>query len=114
MNGEQRKQELKTLVECLNSMKRDGYDKDFQVTEEGLKTTDADKIYSPDQVKIVNYYRFEGESDPGDMSILYVMETNDGKKGTLVDAFGPYAGRKVSEFIVKVEEIQKKTGHRAL
>lgn len=101
--------DLKTLSMCIYTLKTKGFDKDMQVTDEGLKCLDDDKIYSPEDVRIVNFYRFEGDSDPGDMSILYVIETCDGKKGTLVDAYGPYAGRRVSDFIVQVQEIQKKT-----
>jgi hypothetical protein len=58
-------------------------------------------------VKIVNFYRFEGVSDPGDMTVLYVIETNDGVKGTLADGYGPYASEDASKFITKVTEIQK-------
>jgi hypothetical protein len=39
----------------------------------------------------------------------YVIETTDGLKGTLVDAYGPYADRKLSEFMQQVESFQKKT-----
>jgi hypothetical protein len=114
MKLELNNEDLKTLSQCTNSLKRHGFDKDFTVTEEGLKTTEENsKIYKPEDVRIVNFYRFEGDSDPGDMSILYVIETCDGVKGSLVDAYGPYASRKVSDFIVQVQEIQKKTDRKS-
>jgi hypothetical protein len=53
--------------------------------------------------------RFEGASDPADNTILYVIETNDGIKGTLVDAYGSYADPKVTTFMEEVAEINKKT-----
>ena len=40
---------------------------------------------------IRDYYRFEGTSDPDDMSIVYALEGSDGTRGILVDAFGTYA-----------------------
>jgi hypothetical protein len=98
---------MKGLASCTNKMKEDGYKEDFQVTKEGLTTFNEDKHYAPEQVKIVNFYRFEGVSDPGDNMILYVMETDDGVKGTLVDGYGAYADSDVSKFIVQVEEIEK-------
>jgi hypothetical protein len=99
---------MKSLSSCSKKMKDDGYTEDFQVNKKGLSTYSAtSKIYKPEEVKIVNFYRFEGESDPGDNIILYVIETNDGKKGTLVDGYGAYASEDVSKFIVNVEEIQK-------
>jgi len=98
---------MKSLVSCSNKMKEDGYTEDFQVTKEGLINYSGDKHYKPEQVRIVNFYRFEGVSDPGDNTILYVMETDDGHKGTLVDGYGAYSNAEVSKFIVQVEEIQK-------
>lgn len=100
---------MKSMVSCSNKMKEDGYEKDFQVTKDGLTTFSEHekKVYKPEQVKIVNFYRFEGVSDPGDNTILYVIETDDGTKGTLVDGYGAYSDPDVSKFIVQVEEIQK-------
>jgi hypothetical protein len=99
---------MKGLASCINKMKEDGYKEDFQVSKKGLTTFSESTTYSPEQVKIVNFYRFEGVSDPGDNTILYVIETSDGTKGTLVDGYGAYASPEVSKFIVDVEEIQKK------
>ena len=98
---------MKSLSSCVRRMKGEGYTEDFQVTSKGLTSPDKSKTYKPDQVKIVNFYRFEGESDPGDNNILYVIETNDGIKGTLVDGYGAYSDENVSKFIVEVENIQK-------
>lgn len=98
---------MKNLTSCVNQMKEEGYREDFQVTPEGLTTFDKGKTYGPERVRILSFYRFEGESDPGDNTILYVMETDDGTKGTLVDGYGAYAGEHVSKFIVEIEKIQK-------
>jgi hypothetical protein len=98
---------MKGLASCSNKMKEDGFKEDFQICKGVLTTFNESKTYTPDQVKIVNFYRFEGESDPGDNSVLYVIETSDGTKGTLVDSYGAYASEEASKFIVAVEEIQK-------
>ena len=98
---------MKDLSSCVNRMKEEGYKEDFQVTAKGLTTFDKGKTYKPGQVRIASFYRFEGESDPGDNVILYVIETDDGTKGTLVDGYGAYADVNVSKFIVEVENIQK-------
>lgn len=99
---------MKSLSSCVNKMKEDGYKEDFQVTKKGLSTYNENKHYKPEQISIINFYRFEGVSDPADNSILYVIETDDGVKGTLVDAYGAYSDSDVSKFIVEVHEIQKK------
>ena len=98
---------MKSLSSCTNRMKEEGYKEDFQVNEDGLSTFDNSKNFKPEDVRIVCFYRFEGESDPGDNTILYVIETNDGTKGTLVDGYGAYSDENVSKFIVEVEKIQK-------
>lgn len=89
----------------------DGYKEDFKIEEDGLRCLSCDKLYTPAEITICNFFRFEGLSDPDDNSIMYVIETNDGKKGTLVDAYGAYADPDVSAFIAEVEKIQKKIPH---
>ena len=100
---------MKSLASLTNKMVLKGYDDDFKITDNGLKSLRTDKIYQPDQINIINFFRFEGQSDPNDNIIMYVIETSDGLKGTLIDAYGPYADRKLGEFMNQVESIQKKT-----
>ena len=100
---------MKSLSLCLNRMVLDGYEDDFKVVDGQLTSLKTEKKYSPDQVNIVNFFRFEGQSDPNDMTIMYVIETSDGLKGTLVDAYGVYSDTNVGEFFKQVESINKKT-----
>ena len=101
-------EDMKTLASCLNKLTLDGYTENFKASEMGLLSLDKEKIYSPAEVEIVNFYRFEGESDPADSSILYAIKTSDGIKGTLSDSYGPYADPNVAKFIKEVESIEKK------
>jgi len=101
-------EDMKTMAACLNKLVKDGFEEDFKITEKGLCGTDGKTCYQPEQVRIVNFFRFEGASDPADNSILYAIETHDGKKGTLTDAFGPYADENIDKFIKSVEGINKK------
>ena len=100
--------EMKTLASCLNKLVLDGYTEDFKAGERGLLSLQHERIYQPGDVHVVNFFRFEGASDPADNSILYVIETTDGLKGTLVDAYGPYADAKVNSFMEEVADISKK------
>ena len=99
---------MRSLVTCLNRMISDGYTEDFKITDEGLESLHEHKNYTPEQIQVVNFFRFEGESDPDDNAILYVIETNDGTKGTLIDAYGVYNDQKISGFMKNVESIRKK------
>ena len=107
MEPHQKNPEMKTLVSSLNSLVKQGYDEDFKVVGNGLKSLKSEKIYQPADVKVADFFRFEGTSDPADESILYAIETTDGSKGTLIDAFGPSGDTKVTAFMQKVEEITK-------
>jgi hypothetical protein len=102
---------MKTLASVLNKIVKDGYEENFKVTDEGLQSLETEKIYKPDQVHIVNFFRFEGASDPSDSAILYVIETTDGAKGSLTDAYGMYADPEIDKFIKEVEDISKKHAH---
>jgi hypothetical protein len=101
--------EMNTLAECMNKKMAEGYTQNFSVSEQGLQAADSKKIYKPTEVRIVNFYRFEGNTDPADSAVLYVLEANDGQKGLLSDAYGVYADGKISGFIAKVEEMNKNT-----
>lgn len=99
---------MKTLAACTHMLSTKGYQTQFKAHKHGLESLDTHQVFLPQDVKIINFYRFEGESDPSDNAILYAIETCDGEKGTLTDAYGPYSDAKVSEFINEVEEIQKR------
>jgi hypothetical protein len=100
-------QKMATLSQALNNAVEKGYTEDFQFSS-GSLTTHAKDHYAPVDITIPNFYRFEGYSDPEDNAILYLIETTDGKKGTLIDAYGTYADAKLANFIRAVEDIKKK------
>ena len=94
-----------TPIEYITLAKNDGYSEDFIVRDNTLHTMNKESGYPPVDVKIIDVHRFEGTSDPGDNSIVYRIETCDGTKGTLSDAYGMYADENVSKFIQNVEAL---------
>lgn len=106
----QDKEEERSLTSVEKKLNKEGYTADFVVTDGSMHAMSDDqnqKTYAPEDVTIVDFYRFEGESNPDDMSILYVIEANDGVKGTISSAFGTYANTDVDEFLKKVEDLGK-------
>jgi hypothetical protein len=97
-----------TLNQAIDHAVKRGYSENFKLASGGLTTETEGKLYAPTEVKIEDFFRFEGDSDPNDSSILYLLETTDGRKGLLVDAYGAYADARVSKFVTAVEDIQKK------
>lgn len=100
---------MSTLSTRVNQASVDGYTESFKIERNGLtgSSTSDEKFYEPKDVKIANFYRFEGYSDPNDNAILYLVETADGRKGTLIDSYGAYADNRLSEFVKQVEDITK-------
>ncbi|MBN8670128.1 MAG: hypothetical protein ACK4EY_15025 [Flavipsychrobacter sp.] len=98
---------MNTLSSLTDTAFNKGYTDNFRVEEDGLYAPATDIHYLPNEVKIDNFYRFEGASDPDDNSILYCIETHDGVKGTLIDSYGANNDDLIGEFIKEVEEIQK-------
>ena len=105
----QDKEEERSLVNVETKLNKDGFTQDFYVVDGRLQTMDSDsnKSYGPDEVTIVDFYRFEGESNPDDASILYAIEANDGVRGTISSAYNVYADSDTLEFFTKVEDLGK-------
>jgi len=105
----QDKEEERSLVNVENRLSADGFTKDFKVENGRLCTIDnsSAKTYGPEDVTIVDFYRFEGESNPDDMSILYAIEANDGVRGTISSAYGTYGDADANEFMLQVENLGK-------
>ena len=99
------------LEKCMYKLESEGYTDQYRVEKGKLVTLNGKKKYKPKDVKAVNFFRFEGITDPDDMSILYAIETSDGCKGTLVDAYGLYSDNETGEFLNQIE-IFKKTVSR--
>ncbi len=101
---------MSTLSQVTEILRKKGYNEDFEMTEKGFTATKTGTTLSPEKIKIRKVYRFEGESDPDDMSVLFAMETDEGIKGILIDAYGTYAGNEpeaLSEFLKKVKTEEK-------
>jgi len=105
----QDKEEMTSLTAVEKHLKDQGYTADFMVQDGRLATMDTleQQTYGPEQTTIVDFFRFEGESNPDDMAILYALETSDGTKGSISSAYGTYANQDVDEFILQVESLGK-------
>ena len=96
----------------VNKLEAEGFTDQFRVEKKLLRSTqDPKKSYKPKEIRAVNFFRYEGISDPDDMSIIYAIETCDGRKGTLIDAYGRYSDEETSAFMRGVE-IQKEVSSK--
>lgn len=93
-----------SLVDAHQGLLRKGYDKNYNVISPASMKDDTGRNYSPYQLSIDEFYRFEGESDPADNSIIYAVSANDGSKGTLVDTYGAEGSQNLAQFVLQVEQ----------
>jgi quercetin dioxygenase-like cupin family protein len=83
------KESYGTLSETINGLKKEGYTLDFNISQECLVCNKPNMTLSPDDFEIDKVYRFEGESNPDDQSILYAISSPKfNVKGLLVNGYG--------------------------
>ena len=96
--------EMTTLSHVMEKLRLKKQDNEFTLSDKGFGTCTG-KYYEPNELKIIKTYRFEGESDPSDSCILYVIEANDGNLGYSLDAYGVYSNHddaRYDDFIRKI------------
>jgi hypothetical protein len=93
-----------TVSEAVNDLKKRGFDVDFNLQENCL-ICHGDK-YNVNDFEITEVYRFEGNTDPSDEAVVYAIESNDGKKGVLVNGYG------ISADVMDGEMAKKLTIHK--
>jgi hypothetical protein len=88
-----------TLAGTIEQLRGRGYTASFEPSTHGLRVAGREGIYRTEELSIQESYRFEGVSDPDDLSVVYAIEAADGTRGVLVDAFGPYADPAVARVL---------------
>lgn len=101
---ETQKNEMTTLTSVLENLRMKRQDNQFTMTEDGFKGTN-ERLYTPEELTIIKTYRFEGESDPADSAILYLIEGCDGLIGYSIDTYGAYSNNPegYDDFVKKIK-----------
>jgi hypothetical protein len=95
-------QQYETLSEAVEDLKSRGYSYDFYYENACLYCNNLNKKFEASDLKITQVHRFEGASNPDDNDVLYAIESKDGHKGVLIDAYGVYADEYKSAFLSKI------------
>ena len=91
-------------MDNITKFQKLGYTTNYIFRKGKLVDSISKKSFSPGEVAIVAEHRYEGMSNPSDMSILYVIKTNDGGKGNFLMAYGPTADTDVADFFKAIPE----------
>ena len=86
-----------TVTEALKELHRQGFTIDFNL-KENLLAFVTGKFKSGD-FEIVDAYRYEGDTDPADESVVYAIESKNGIKGVLVTAYGSASDKETTELL---------------
>jgi hypothetical protein len=98
-----------TLVDATNDLLQRGYTANlsFEDGTDSIQDKSQNIQLTADDFEVDEFYRFEGPSNPSDMSIVYAI--NSAKynlKGVLVDAYGVYANTSSSAIEAKLHHGQ--------
>ena len=94
------------LLEAVNGLRSRGYNYDFNYENACLFCNKISEKFNAEDLKITEYYRFEGMSDPEDNSIIYAIESKDGHRGIIIDAYGTYSDEHKTAFISNIEVVE--------
>ena len=95
------------LVEATNDLMKRGYTENLSLEGDTVDDKDKNIQMTADDIEIDEFYRFEGASNPSDMSIVYAVTSKKyNLKGVLVNAFGTYANNSSSAIQAKLNHDQ--------
>ena len=91
--------EMTTLSTVLGKLKDKGFDNEIVMNENKEMVSERlCKKYQPDDLLIFKNFRFEGESNPDDNSIILMVEDKEGEIGYILDSYGTYSNHEGPEF----------------
>ena len=90
------------MAEAIEDLMKRGFTANFEFLDKALRDVDSGRTFRAGELTIVEHYRFEGTSDPDEMSVVYAVESEDGTKGIIADAFGVYANPELGGFLSNV------------
>ena len=94
-----------TVSEAVNGLKKRGFTLDFNLKENCI-ICHGDK-FDINDFEIVEFHRFEGNTDPSDEAVVYAIQSISGMKGVLVNGYGISADTMSSDMAKKLS-VQRK------
>ena len=101
-----------TVTDALKDLKQRGFTIDFNIAFDKIICSKNQIRLVPEEFEIVEVYRFEGDSDPGDENVVYAIESKDDRpdepegrgkvKGVVMSAYGTYAESVSNEMLLKL------------
>ena len=95
-----------TVTQAVEDLVKRGYTLNFNLRPDCIEVAENNLRIHPEEFVIDEIYRFEGDTDPGDESIvLAISSVKYNVKGVIVNAFGLYAEPVSAEIVKKLNSI---------
>lgn len=92
-----------TITEAIQAFRAKGFTLDFNLEENCLSCVNGK--FETDDFKIVEVFRYDGNTDPADEAVVYAIESSKGDKGILVASYGAmsdsYSNRMLAKLSMK-------------
>lgn len=96
-------EKMTTLSQVMETISQRGITREFRMNDSGeMKLENSGRNYLPSDLSILKTYRFEGDSNPDDNVVLYIVKDTDGNMGMIIDSYGAesnYPGEKFDTFL---------------
>ena len=94
---------MDTPSDAVRRLQAEGYTCNwFANQDHELECDDPKGTFDPADVEIDHILRFEGESDPGDMMIVFALRAPSGEKGVYSAAYGAHMPTEDADVIAKL------------
>lgn len=95
--------QFQTMTEALEDLRKRGYKDDVLIENNKAHIPGSNVQMDAQDMSIVEYHRFEGNSDSDDMAVVYAVESNNGSRGVIIDAYGTYSNAEIGDFLKSVK-----------
>ncbi|RQP09734.1 MAG: hypothetical protein EAS48_08335 [Chryseobacterium sp.] len=101
-----------TLSQVMEKLRERGIYKETRMHEDDkVYLQDSEKPYQPEDLTILKNFRFEGDSNPDDNAVLYVLSDNENNKSYMIDSYGAasnYTGPAFDNFLKAIPTHESK------
>ena len=92
------------LVDAIKGLNKLGYIENFNLKQNCIECRNSEYIIFHNEFEIDEYFRFEGDSNPEDQSIIYAISSDKYKlKGILINSYGIYSETISDEMLDKLK-----------
>lgn len=93
---------MDTLVDRMQQLQAAGWVAQFSVSEGAVRCDECGCSASPEEATVDEVFRFEGESDPADESILFAMTMPCEHRGALPATYGKDTAPEIGDVLTRL------------